>query len=59
MIRLNLPRAPWRDRAGGVSPLRAAVFALLLCPALLQAHALIFGPPMAEPLVETIRLLGD
>lgn len=49
----------WRGRLRAVPPLKAFVFIVLLMPALLQAGTLAFGPPLAEPVKDTIHLLGD
>lgn len=51
--------AQWRTRLRAVPPLKAFVFIALLMPALVQAGLLAFGPPLAEPIKDTIHLLGD
>lgn len=50
--------APWRDRAGAVSPLKALVFALLFVPAGLAAWTLFLGPPVTRPVTVALHLLG-
>ncbi|MEZ5788523.1 MAG: protein-methionine-sulfoxide reductase heme-binding subunit MsrQ [Xanthobacteraceae bacterium] len=51
--------AQWRARLRAVPPLKIFVFVVLLMPALLQAGMLAFGPPQAEPIKDTIHMLGD
>lgn len=54
--------APWRDRSGRVSPLKALVFAALFVPGLLATwdlyRDLFGGPPVARPLTEAVHTLG-
>lgn len=49
----------WRERLADISPLKAVVFVALLTPALVQAGTLAFGPPLAQPVTNTIHMLGD
>lgn len=53
------PKMPWTDRAGRFSPLKAAVFAGILVPAMLIAwswEARLLGP---RPITEAIHQTGD
>ena len=49
----------WRERLSDISPLKAVVFVALLTPALVQAGTLAFGPPLAQPVTDTIHMLGE
>lgn len=49
----------WRERFYDMALLKAAVFVALLMPALVQAGKLAFGPRLAEPVTDTIHMLGD
>lgn len=49
----------WRARFRAVPPLKLFAFIVLLTPALLQAGTLAFGPPLAQPVTNTIHMLGD
>jgi sulfoxide reductase heme-binding subunit YedZ len=48
-----------RERLSEIPPLKIVVFVALLTPALLQAGTLAFGPPLAQPVTNTIHMLGD
>ncbi|MGI6853466.1 sulfite oxidase heme-binding subunit YedZ [Mesorhizobium sp. 1B3] len=53
------PKLPWTDRAGRFSPLKAAVFAGILVPAIMIAwswEARLLGP---RPITEAIHQTGD
>jgi sulfoxide reductase heme-binding subunit YedZ len=54
----SLPTAPWRDRRGGFSPLKAAVLGLLLAPALVLLAAFAAGALGAEPVERLQDELG-
>ncbi|MDF2232926.1 ferric reductase-like transmembrane domain-containing protein [Albimonas sp. CAU 1670] len=60
--RTALEWSPWRDRAGRLSPLRAACFAVSILPGLWLALALggVFGPAAlgAEPIHQAEHLTG-
>lgn len=49
----------WREHLRDIPPLKPVVFVALLTPALAQAWFLAFGPPLAQPVTNTIHMLGD
>jgi len=51
--------APWRDRNGRFSPLRAVVLAALLTPALWLAYRAGSGDLGPRPITEALRFAGD
>lgn len=49
----------WRERLADIPPLKLVAFVVLLTPALVQAWRLTFGAPLAQPVTDTIHMLGD
>lgn len=56
---LSASLAPWSDRSGRFSPLRAVVFAVLLAPALWLLYRAIGGDLGPRPITEALRFAGD
>ena len=54
----SFKKAPWLDRAGRFSPLKAAVFVGLFAPAGFALIQLLDGAVAAEPAKETVHTLG-
>ena len=56
---MTLPKAPWRERNGRFSPLKAIVLAALLAPALWILGRAAVGALAPKPVTEMIHMSGD